>query len=102
MKKTGVLVSCTISAVLFLIFLVKGDLLHALIILLLIFGAVSGQVISTSEDKLVKIWSFVIVLLCSLFFGIYSLAGGDIVTGILSAVAALFAAVGFASGKSKK
>lgn len=101
MKKPGVLVSCTISAVLFLIFLVKGDLPHALIILLLIFGAVSGQVISTSEDKLVKIWSFVIVLLCSLFFGIYSLMGGNTVTGVLSFMAIIFSALGFVMKKSK-
>lgn len=101
MKKPGVLVSCTISAVLFLIFLVKGDLPHALIILLLIFGTVSGQVISTSEDKLVKIWSFVIVLLCSLFFGIYSLMGGNTVTGVLSFMAIIFSALGFVMKKSK-
>ena len=102
MKKPGVLVSCTISAVIFLSCLVKGDLSHALLILLLIFGAITGQLICTSEDEILNIWSFAIVLLCSFIFGIYSLAGGDIVTGILSAVAALFAAVGFASGKSKK
>lgn len=42
MKKTGSIISCGISTVLFLIFLAKGDISHALLILLLIFGAITG------------------------------------------------------------
>lgn len=101
MKKPGVLVSCTISTVLFLIFLAKGDLSHALLILLLIFGVITGQLICASDDKILNICSFAIVLLCSFIFGIYSLIGGNIVTGVLSFMAIVFSALGFIMKKSK-
>lgn len=101
MKKPGVLVSCTISTVLFLIFLTKGDLSHALLILLLIFGVITGQLICASDDKILNICSFAIVLLCSFIFGIYSLIGGNIVTGVLSFMAIVFSALGFIMKKSK-
>lgn len=101
MKKPGVLVSCTISAVIFLSCLVKGDLSRALLILLLIFGAITGQLICTSEDEILNIWSFAIVLLCSFIFGIYSLIGGNTVTGVLSFIAILFSALGLIMKKSK-
>ncbi len=101
MKKIGIIISCTISTVLFLIFLVKGDLSHALLILLLIFGVITGQLICTSEDKTLNICSFAIVLLCSFIFGIYSLIGGNTVTGVLSFMAIVFSVFGFIMKKSK-
>lgn len=101
MKKTGVIISCGISTVLFLIFLAKGDLTHALLILLLIFGAITGQHICASEDEILNICSFAIVLLCSFIFGIYSLIGENIVTGVLSFMAIVFSALGFIMKKSK-
>lgn len=101
MKKPGVLVSCTISTVLFLIFLVKGDISHALLILLLIFGAITGQHICVSDDKTLNICSFAIVLLCSFIFGIYSLMGGNTIPGVFSFMAIIFSALGFVMKKSK-
>ena len=101
MKKTGVIISCGISTVLFLIFLVKGDISHAFLILLLIFGAITGQHICVSEDEILNICSFAIVLLCSFIFGIYSLIGGNIVTGVLSFMAIVFSTLGFIIKKSK-
>lgn len=101
MKKTGIIISCGILAVNFLIFLAKGDLSRALLILLLIFGAITGQLICTSEDEILNIWSFAIVLLCSFIFGIYSLIGGNTVTGVLSFIAILFSALGLIMKKSK-
>lgn len=101
LKKTGTIISCGISTVLFLFFLVKGDISHALLILLLIFGVITGQLICTSKDKTLNICSFVIVLLCSFMFGIYSLIGGNTVTGVLSFMAIVFSAFGFVMKKQK-
>lgn len=101
MKKIGIIISCGISAVLFLIFLAKGDLSHALFILLLIFGAITGQHICISEDKILNVCSFAIVLLCSFIFGIYNLIGENTVTGVLSFMAIVFSALGFIMKKSK-
>lgn len=101
MKKTGVVISCGIAAILFLIFLVKGNLLNALFILLLIFGAITGQLMCALQDNILKISSFVIVLFCSFAFGIYSLIGGETVIGALSAVPVIFSALGLRVKKSK-
>lgn len=101
MKKTGVIISCGISSIVFLIFLAKGDLSHALLILLLIFCVITGQHICASEDKILNICSFAIVLLCSFIFGIYSLIRGNTVNGVLSFMAIVFFALGFIMKKSK-
>lgn len=101
MRKTGVIISCGISSIVFLIFLAKRDLSHALLILLLIFGAITGQHICISEEKIFNICSFAIVLLCSFIFGIYSLIRENIVTGVLSFMVIIFSALGFIMKKSK-